>query len=618
MKSPIKIASYLLIFICFIQCKLDETAGRNPPEASFTVQNNGCTAPCNVAFTNASKNADSYSWDFGDGSPNDNAPNPEHLYQNPGTYKVVLTASASDPSNTLTDTVSRTVTVVQGAINTPAAAFTVNKTNCTVPCEVTITNASANATAYAWDFGDGNTGNQTASSFTHSYQQAGTFIISMIASGSGLQDTAESKTVIVENPAAPTASFLVNPVICNPPCEITLTNTSTNGSSYTWDFGDGTSFEKNDSIFTYTYNDTGTYNINMIASNITGTDTADSKAVNVTHPLPTASFTVSPQDCFAPCTVTIDRSSTDANSFEWNFGDGSGNKIENALNFTHTYTKPLANPYIITMTASGPGGNVVAQSKTVKVNARSYSFQPVNWTQNKKVVNVNDEMVQVQLKDDSNNGVAGVNIKFEIISGGGSIANATTNSNGIATTTWNWTSSSYGQKSIKASVDTASAPHIIVSSLDLHVDASLIRDLNGREYRIVNLANSWWMADNLCTDIAPPQSCPDGSLYYNSTVTPIENGCDSIEGGGWHTATRAEWESLTFSVPNFDDLLQGGISGFNLPGSSPGPEAKDFCTSTTVNNSVYWRVQVNYTTKEVSIVFLANTHIKASKRCVAD
>ena len=52
---------YLLIpiAVCFMAalttaCKLDQTATRNPPVASFTVQNNGCTAPCNVAFTNSS------------------------------------------------------------------------------------------------------------------------------------------------------------------------------------------------------------------------------------------------------------------------------------------------------------------------------------------------------------------------------------------------------------------------------------------------------------------------------------------------------------------------------------------------------------------------------------
>lgn len=44
-----------------------------------------------VDFTDASQNAASYSWNFGDGSPLDNTPNPSHTYSTFGTYQVCLT-----------------------------------------------------------------------------------------------------------------------------------------------------------------------------------------------------------------------------------------------------------------------------------------------------------------------------------------------------------------------------------------------------------------------------------------------------------------------------------------------------------------------------------------------
>ncbi|MBK7966264.1 MAG: PKD domain-containing protein [Bacteroidetes bacterium] len=46
-----------------------------------------------VDFTDASQNAASYSWDFGDGSPLDNTPNPSHTYSTFGTYQVCLTVT---------------------------------------------------------------------------------------------------------------------------------------------------------------------------------------------------------------------------------------------------------------------------------------------------------------------------------------------------------------------------------------------------------------------------------------------------------------------------------------------------------------------------------------------
>jgi len=53
-------------------------------------------APATISFTNRSTNAVNYTWNFGDGSTESNEANPQHTYQNAGTYTVTLRAANAD------------------------------------------------------------------------------------------------------------------------------------------------------------------------------------------------------------------------------------------------------------------------------------------------------------------------------------------------------------------------------------------------------------------------------------------------------------------------------------------------------------------------------------------
>lgn len=125
----------------------------NPPVASFKITGGNCAAPCEVTFTNSSQNATTYLWNFGDKSPDSTSTvaNPKHTYQKAGKFLVKLTASKDGAISTKIDTVVIKPTVVLPMSNfsyvqdTTHADFTV----------VTFTNLSANATTYAWEFGDG-------------------------------------------------------------------------------------------------------------------------------------------------------------------------------------------------------------------------------------------------------------------------------------------------------------------------------------------------------------------------------------------------------------------------------------------------------------------------------
>ncbi len=74
-------------------------ASCSKPIANFTYQLEKNQAPAAVIFLNASKNAESYEWDFGDGAKS-SAPNPVHEYKSSGNYAVKLTAIQGKKSTT--------------------------------------------------------------------------------------------------------------------------------------------------------------------------------------------------------------------------------------------------------------------------------------------------------------------------------------------------------------------------------------------------------------------------------------------------------------------------------------------------------------------------------------
>ena len=96
----------------------------NSPLAAFTVAPS--TTVCvsqPVTFTNTSVGANSYSWNFGDGTGSTLANPPPHLYTSPGTYTVLLTvsngsggggATGGESRCGCTDTASVVITVLAG------------------------------------------------------------------------------------------------------------------------------------------------------------------------------------------------------------------------------------------------------------------------------------------------------------------------------------------------------------------------------------------------------------------------------------------------------------------------------------------------------------------------
>ncbi len=150
----------------------------------------------------------------------------------------------------------------------PVANFNFTGSGCTAPCMILFENTSLHATSYIWHFGDGTQSTQENPQKT--YNTGGAFDVMLIATGKGGIDTLV-RQVLVQNSAQsqlPTASFTVSNNGCKAPCNVGFNNTSTNATSYQWNFGNGqTSTVKNP---THTFNTGGTYTVTLRAINAAG------------------------------------------------------------------------------------------------------------------------------------------------------------------------------------------------------------------------------------------------------------------------------------------------------------------------------------------------------------
>jgi len=158
--------------------------------------------PATINFTDCSSGGPTaWSWNFGDGSTS-TAKNPSHTYNSNGSYNVSLTAYNSAGNNNKTKNGYITIKPLD-------ANFSASPVGGGVPLAVTFTDSSSNSpTAWSWTFGDG--GTSTAQNPSHTYNTAGYYTVSLIATNANGSDTETKNNYIT----ACTAVY-VYPTACN-------------------------------------------------------------------------------------------------------------------------------------------------------------------------------------------------------------------------------------------------------------------------------------------------------------------------------------------------------------------------------------------------------------------
>lgn len=341
--------------------------------AQFSSNVTSGDAPLTVNFTDESPSSSdsiitTWNWTFGEGEAPvvlDRTTYTKHIeytYTSPGNYIVNLTVTNECGS---TDTFSNSITVRCPA---PHASFTTNPSPARIipPNSVSFndTSTGTNITKWYWEFGDDT--NYTAFEYdqrnasSHSYPKLGTYLVNLTVTNWCGNSDIYTQEVYVYCPDVE-ASFTANKTNGEAPLTVLFNDASgRNISWWRWDFGDG-SPELNGSIYkqpVHTFEDIGTYIVNMTVWNECGNSDWYTQNITVTCPIVYASFDASPASGYAPLTVAFNDTSTSTAPLTgrtWTFGDGNSSTLRNT---SHTYYTP--GTYTVNLTASNFCGNATA------------------------------------------------------------------------------------------------------------------------------------------------------------------------------------------------------------------------------------------------------------------
>ncbi len=325
------------------------------PAANFSSNITSGYAPLSVRFTDLSKSATAWNWNFGDGATSTEQ-DPVHIYSAKGNYKVTL--KAANANGTASKSINMTIL--------PRPVFSASPTSGKAPHTVTFTDQSTGSPdSWKWDFGDKT--NSTEKNPVHIYKKAGQYSVTLTLNKSGSTLTKSSFIAVSNGFEAPVAAFSASPTSGKAPLTVSFTDKSTGSpTSWRWDFGDGkNSTEKNP---VHKYSEPKLYSVKLTASNADGsnalTKTSYIAVSNVLN-APFTNFSATPTAGKVPLTAGFtDQSTGSPTLWKWNFGDGTNSIDKDPV---HTYNK--TGKYTVTLAASNANGkNELAKASCIVVS----------------------------------------------------------------------------------------------------------------------------------------------------------------------------------------------------------------------------------------------------------
>lgn len=299
-----------------------------------------CKAPATVNFSNQVSADNSYLWYFGDSSTSTQS-NPSHTYTDTGVFSVrliVTNSSGCIDSSTKTKYIK---------VQSPVIVFNNLPDSGCIPFTKTfsVTNVSSvGISSYLWNFNDGDNFTSTLPSPVHTFQNLGSYTISLITTAvNGCKDTSIVPDAIRLS-TKPVANFSVNPRNACASTIINFTDLSTGGAnSWLWTFGDNNFSPEQNPL--HIYKDTGWMDVQLTALNGGCANTITFEKYIYIKPA-VAKFSIDFQ-CQDKLKRSFNNFSIGADHLNWSFGDGSSSSDSSPI---HYYPGPGI--YNVTLTAT--------------------------------------------------------------------------------------------------------------------------------------------------------------------------------------------------------------------------------------------------------------------------
>lgn len=204
-------------------------------------------------ITLSGSGAASYTWDNGvtNGQP--------FIISNTQTYTVTGTTNNCSSTDQITVTTT----------TAPTISFSNDLSNGCAPLTVNFTNTSAQTNNCRWDFGNGLMGSGNSASTT--YTQGGCFDVTLVDTLLGCTVSLTQNDIVCVD-AAPNAFFFASPsVLTLENAQVNFINNSQGATSYSWNFGDGTSGSNAENPeHDYSQQDIGSYIVTLVATSDLG------------------------------------------------------------------------------------------------------------------------------------------------------------------------------------------------------------------------------------------------------------------------------------------------------------------------------------------------------------
>ena len=359
----------IILFIYFFSFTLIA----NSQTADFTYQTSDglfCN-PSSVQFTQTSSgNPHGFFWSFGNGAFS-NSQNPLIAYNNAGIYTVKLVVIYDQKTAVVTKTIFINPSIT--------ASIGYDRNYICKPGDINFTaKTNGKIIKYNWDFGDSSVVlTTTTDSATHSYANYGVYKVTLqVIDLSGCSATTNT-TVKVQAPTitgtvSRTSGCIPATVSFNAKAAIPVNSSVTN---YAWDFGDGSTIASTaTNTISHVYSVTGNYSPSLTVTTNEGctNNFPFTKIAFGTPPFNHIAYPVITTICGSETAKFVSKA-TNANSYFWNFGDGSTATVTDTI-AQHKYKTLGTKNITVTPAYNGCNGNPITFQINVVGVIASYNY----------------------------------------------------------------------------------------------------------------------------------------------------------------------------------------------------------------------------------------------------